>query len=110
MAKFSASSSFLLALVLVYISGTAMVPLVGACYVSVVGGGCPNVAACRQTCSPCYRGVGRVAAYCRAAGGGIPYESCVCSFSGGAPCPPPGPPRCPNPPAGAAILTNETHV
>lgn len=86
-----------------------MVPLVGACNVSVVGGGCPDVKACGLTCSPCYRGIGRVTAYCRAPDGGIP-ALCVCEFTEGAPCPPPGTPKCPNQLAGATILTNKIHV
>ncbi|PON80017.1 hypothetical protein PanWU01x14_004670 [Parasponia andersonii] len=112
MAKFSASSWLLLAF-LVYISvKTAILHFVGGCSLAVLGGGCPNITACRMTCAPCYRGVGRVAPYCRAAGVGIPFESCVCSFSRGAPCPPRGPPRCPNTQAEATasfLISNTTH-
>ncbi|GMN46737.1 hypothetical protein TIFTF001_015930 [Ficus carica] len=91
-----------------YKLGKAMVPLVqGACNVSVVGGGCPNPKACGMTiCTPCYRGIGRVTAYCCPPSiGGIP-KLCVCEFTDGAPCPPP----CPNLPAGATTLTDEIHV
>ncbi|POO02126.1 hypothetical protein TorRG33x02_019100 [Trema orientale] len=115
MAKFSASSWLLLAF-LVYISGKLpyypILPFVGGCSLAVLGGGCPNITARRMTCAPCYRGVGRVAPCCLADGGGIPFKSCVCSFSGGAPCPPRGPPHCPNTQAEATatfLISNTTH-
>lgn len=66
------------------------------CYLATIGGGCPDEYQCALTCSTCYRGVGKVASYCRAGGGGFPYDSCVCAMSDGAPCSPSGPPKCPN--------------
>lgn len=76
-----------------------MVPKVnGECQLAVTGGGCPDVNKCVETCRPCYRGIGRITAFCRPAGGGIPFDECVCAFSRGAPCNPPGPPKCPGSP------------
>ena len=71
---------------------------VDACYLETIGGGCPDVNACMETCRPCYRGIGVVLPYCVAPGGGINYWRCRCDFRKGAPCPPPGPPTCPAPP------------
>ncbi|TXG72094.1 hypothetical protein EZV62_000673 [Acer yangbiense] len=67
----------------------------GACEKATIGGGCPDVKQCEETCLPCYRGVGIVRAYCSAPGGDIPYAQCICTFLEGAPCEPPAPPRCP---------------
>lgn len=87
-----------------------------ACELAVRGGGCPDdVQECIKLCGPCSRGIGKIVAFCRPAGGGVPFDECVCSFTEGAPCPPPGPPRCPGPwqppPASnAEISFNQTHV
>lgn len=70
-------------------------PVADGCMVAVIGGGCPNPAACVETCRPCYKGIGEVKAFCRPAGGGIPYDQCICSFAKGAPCNPPGCPKSP---------------
>ncbi|KAJ0093098.1 hypothetical protein Patl1_25313 [Pistacia atlantica] len=95
MAKFSASF-YLLVAMLVFASVKSMLPKVeGACEKATIGGGCPDVSKCVELCRPCYRGVGIIAVFCRAAGGGIPYDQCICSFKRGAPCDPPAPPRCP---------------
>jgi hypothetical protein len=49
-----------------------MVPTAKAkCELAVIGGGCPNLNECMLTCQPCYRGVGRITAFCRPGGGGI---------------------------------------
>ncbi|KAK4758429.1 hypothetical protein SAY87_019730 [Trapa incisa] len=66
-----------------------------SCTVSVIGGGCPNLAACTETCRPCYIGNGQIRAFCQPAGGGIPYDQCICSFYEGAPCIPRGCPKQP---------------
>ncbi|GAY58336.1 hypothetical protein CUMW_186290 [Citrus unshiu] len=86
---------------------------VQGCEVTVRGGGCPgDVEECVKLCGPCWRRIGKVTAFCRSAGGGIPFDECVCSFSDGAPCPPPDPPRCPGPwsPPSPQITFNQTHV
>lgn len=84
-----------------------MVPTVNAkCQLAVIGGGCPDTRACLETCRPCYRGYGIISVFCRPAGGGIPFDECICEFKKGAPCNPIGPPRCPKPPA--ARFINET--
>jgi hypothetical protein len=85
-----------------------MVPTAKAnCELAVIGGGCPNLNECMLTCQPCYRGVGRITAFCRPAGGGIPFDQCICSFKKGAPCSPKGPPKCPRPPA-TILYINQT--
>ncbi|KAJ0093099.1 hypothetical protein Patl1_25312 [Pistacia atlantica] len=89
MAKLSVSLSFLLVLS-VFTAGKG-------CELAVRGGGCPDVNACVAICEPCYRGIGKIRAFCRSAGGGIPFDECICSFSKGAPCNPPAPPKCPGP-------------
>ncbi|KAI6691087.1 hypothetical protein NL676_027915 [Syzygium grande] len=76
-------------------AGASIMLRVEACSIAVVGGGCPDHEKCRETCIPCWRGVGQIASYCRPAGGGIPYDQCICDFKNGAPCPPPGLPKCP---------------
>ncbi|KAJ0035960.1 hypothetical protein Pint_24760 [Pistacia integerrima] len=76
MAKFSASFYLLFAM-LVFASVKSMLPKVkGACEKATIGGGCPDVSKCVELCRPCYRGVGIIAVFCRAAGGGIPYDQC----------------------------------
>lgn len=67
----------------------------GGCQLAVKGGGCPEVKQCVETCRPCYRGIGQLTAFCRSAGGGIPFDECMCYFSHGAPCKLPAPPQCP---------------
>ncbi|KAL5785594.1 hypothetical protein ACOSQ2_007986 [Xanthoceras sorbifolium] len=106
----SSSSSYLLLIVLVCASVETMVRKAEAdCEKATVGGGCPNVKECVETCRPCYRGVGVVRVYCLAAGGGFPYARCVCSFYKGAPCNPPAPPSCPRPWHGADhVALNKT--
>ncbi|WCJ23827.1 hypothetical protein M5689_005830 [Euphorbia peplus] len=64
-------------------------------YLSTIGGGCPDVNACLETCRPCYRGIGIVTPGCAGPDGPFPYWVCRCYFRNGAPCPPPGPPKCP---------------
>ena len=58
-----------------------MVPKVNGCEIAVIGGGCPDIKACLETCRPCYRGVGMVNVYCLPAGGGIPFDQCICRMS-----------------------------
>ncbi|GAV80601.1 hypothetical protein CFOL_v3_24061 [Cephalotus follicularis] len=100
MANFS-TSFHLLVLLLAFTSVKNMMQKVDAvgCEVAVRGGGCPDIKKCIETCLPCFRGIGRINAYCRLAGGGIPFDECICRFSKGAPCYPPSPPRCPKPPS-----------
>ncbi|KAJ4822092.1 hypothetical protein Tsubulata_041577 [Turnera subulata] len=81
---------------LVFISGTNMVLKVNGdeCgYLSKMGGGCPDINKCIQTCNPCYRGIGEIVAAC-ASTTGEPWQECRCYFNKGAPCPH-GPPKCP---------------
>ncbi|XP_039016891.1 uncharacterized protein LOC120147639 isoform X1 [Hibiscus syriacus] len=93
--RHSHAFNFLLVL-LVFTSAQNMVSMVeGGCQLAVKGGGCPEVNRCVETCRPCYRGVGQITAFCRSAGGGIPFDECVCYFSHGAPCNLPAPPQCP---------------
>ncbi|CAI9114810.1 OLC1v1015616C1 [Oldenlandia corymbosa var. corymbosa] len=66
-------------------------------YFDTIGGGCPDLRACGETCEPCYRGIGVVQFSCVAPGGGILFYRCRCEFKNGAPCPPVGPPTCPAP-------------
>ncbi|GKV42427.1 hypothetical protein SLEP1_g49834 [Rubroshorea leprosula] len=101
------SPSFcLLLLVLIFISERRSSVNAGCTY-AVPGGGCPDVQKClNDVCRPCYRGVGRIEAVCRAAGGGIPFDECLCIFKNGAPCNPPAPPKCPGPPA---VVTRIIH-
>ena len=66
---------------------------------AVIGGGCPDPEKCRETCIPCYRRIGHITAFCRPAGGGIPFDECVCDFTGGARCDPTSGPHCPKPPS-----------
>ncbi|OMO85649.1 hypothetical protein COLO4_21519 [Corchorus olitorius] len=75
----------------------------GDCPLAVTGGGCPDLNKCTETCRPCYRGVGKVTAFCKPAGGGIPVDQCICDFSEGAPCNPPAPPQCPG---RSVLITN----
>ncbi|KAH9703946.1 putative ribosomal large subunit pseudouridine synthase SVR1 [Citrus sinensis] len=109
MAKLSVSYVSVLLVLSIFTSANA-------CELAVRGGGCPDdVQECIKLCGPCFRGIGKVVAFCRPAGGGVPFDECVCSFTEGAPCPPPGPPRCPGPwqppPASnAEISFNQTHV
>ncbi|XVF63073.1 hypothetical protein PTKIN_Ptkin09bG0059500 [Pterospermum kingtungense] len=102
----SAASFHFLLLLLIFTSVKNMVPKVnGGCQLAVKGGGCPDVNKCVETCSPCYRGVGQITAFCRPAGGGIPFDECICYFSHGAPCNPPGPPKCPGlPPTNMTLV------
>ncbi|KAL4642328.1 hypothetical protein ACB092_02G008400, partial [Castanea dentata] len=72
-----------------------VVPKVNGCEIAVISGGCPDIKTCLVTCRPCYRGVGMVNVYCGPAGGGIPFDQCICRISRGAPCSPVGPPHCP---------------
>lgn len=67
------------------------------CSQATIGGGCPDINICTETCRPCFREVGKVTVSCVAGGGGTPYARCVCDFSDGADCNPPPPPRCPAP-------------
>uniref|UniRef100_A0A2N9F5P5 Uncharacterized protein n=1 Tax=Fagus sylvatica TaxID=28930 RepID=A0A2N9F5P5_FAGSY len=101
-------------LVVVVLAAKTMVSKVKGCELAVIGGGCPDYNACVETCRPCFRGIGSVAVYCRPAGGGIPYDQCVCRMKHGAPCDPPAPPQCPRPwpphAATASNLNEQTHV
>ncbi|KAL3507868.1 hypothetical protein ACH5RR_033250 [Cinchona calisaya] len=91
------STSFILVFV-VAILGIFIDKEVDACYLDSIGGGCPDINKCMETCRPCYRGKGVVYYFCVAPGGGINYWRCRCTFEKGAPCPPVGPPTCPAPP------------
>lgn len=68
------------------------------CELSVFGGGCPDLAECRETCSPCYVGIGVVRYYCKP-GGPILIDQCVCVMDKGAPCNVRGCPRPWHPPS-----------
>ncbi|XWS13676.1 hypothetical protein CRYUN_Cryun36dG0058800 [Craigia yunnanensis] len=71
-------SFYFLLLLLIFTSVKNMVPKVnGDCQQAVKGGGCPDVSKCVETCRPCYRGVGQITAFCRSAGGGIPFDECA---------------------------------
>ena len=70
-----------------------------ACELATIGGGCPDILKCKETCLPCFQGVGEVSFYCRPANAAIPYDECVCSMSKGAPCNVPGCPKPWNPPS-----------
>ena len=76
-----------------------MIPMASACQLAVIGGGCPDPEKCRETCIPCYRRIGHITAFCRPVGGGIPFDECVCDFTGGARCDPTSGPHCPKPPS-----------
>ncbi|KAK4357121.1 hypothetical protein RND71_022731 [Anisodus tanguticus] len=73
---------------------------VDACGVETITGGCPNLAACVETCRPCYRGIGKVYSTCLKPdpSTGILYWRCRCEMTDGAPCPPRGEPHCPKDP------------
>ncbi|KAG4182647.1 hypothetical protein ERO13_A09G056800v2 [Gossypium hirsutum] len=102
--KPSPSFNFLLVLV-IFTSVKNMVSKVEAgCELAVKGGGCPKVKQCAETCRPLYRGIGQITAFCRSAGGGIPFDECMCYFSHGAPCKLPAPPQCP----GHPVVNNTT--
>ncbi|WJX35459.1 hypothetical protein P8452_23448 [Trifolium repens] len=75
------------------------------CLQTVVGGGCPNTNQCRETCRPCYTGIGEVHYYCRAADGLELYDTCVCEMVKGAPCQVRGCPKPWGPPVVAANIT-----
>ncbi|WCJ23824.1 hypothetical protein M5689_005827 [Euphorbia peplus] len=79
-------------------------------YLSILGGGCPNVNECMDTCRPCYRGIGKVIADCAAPSRPFrPYWECRCYFTKGAPCPPHGPPKCPKKwPSSSSVNQNHT--
>lgn len=82
-------------------------------YLSTIGGGCPDKYTCLEVCRPCYRGVGKVLAYCVGPSGPTPYWECRCAFHDGAPCPPPPPPQCPGrwpSSANSTITLNQTLV
>ncbi|KAG4910401.1 hypothetical protein JHK82_056427 [Glycine max] len=90
---------------------TSVISKGNSCELSVIGGGCPDLKECTETCRPCYRGIGEVHAYCVPASGGIPYDQCVCRMMNGAPCNPAGPPICPRPwPPTATIATNHSQT
>ncbi|KAI5347744.1 PREDICTED: MTR_3g105840 [Prunus dulcis] len=109
MAKLFAPLYLLLA-VFVFTSVRRMVPMVNAdeCSLASIGGGCPDEDECTMTCITCYRNVGHVRSYCRSGGEGIPFDSCICVMSDGAPCNPIGPPKCPNWPRSISAAANFT--
>ncbi|KAI4317870.1 hypothetical protein L6164_025701 [Bauhinia variegata] len=107
MAQFSSPASLFLVLLALLSAKT----MVSGCQQAVIGGGCPDLSQCMETCRPCYRGIGEVHVFCRPAGGGILFDECVCSMEKGAPCNPPGPPQCPRPwPPPATSATNLTET
>ncbi|CAO2812898.1 unnamed protein product [Amaranthus hypochondriacus] len=55
-------------------------------YDEVVGGGCPNLTACANTCKKCDTGEGSVLAACLSKGSGQTDDFCRCYFLEGAPC------------------------
>lgn len=65
------------------------------CELTRIGGGCPDLSKCRETCLPCYKGIGQIKYYCRSGGFPILLPTCVCVMTKGAPCQVPG---CPKPP------------
>ncbi|KAK1390622.1 hypothetical protein POM88_018800 [Heracleum sosnowskyi] len=88
----------LVSLLLIFVLSISVFQVNG-CSVDAVGGGCPDLTACEQTCGGCYRGIGKVIASCEAPGAGVYWWICHCYFEDGAPCPPVGGPKCPDPPA-----------
>ncbi|KAF5736884.1 hypothetical protein HS088_TW14G01039 [Tripterygium wilfordii] len=89
---------------------TVFLTMATTCELATRGGGCPNVKECVEVCRPCYRGIGQILVYCHSAGGGVPFDECMCRFTKGAPCNPSAPPRCPNlwPPQDAGALNGTT--
>lgn len=57
----------------------------------------PRYKPMRGNLSSLLPGVGEIHAYCRPAGGGVPFNECVCSMQKGASCNVTRPPQCPRP-------------
>ncbi|KAM7485510.1 hypothetical protein LguiA_001519 [Lonicera macranthoides] len=88
MAKLFASLNLVL---LLFFSVRSTVPKVeGSCYLTVVGGGCPDVGACRRTCIPSNDNDSPqrlTKVFCVPPQGGSGWI-CTCEFDGARDCPP----------------------
>nr|XP_011462912.1 PREDICTED: uncharacterized protein LOC105351107 [Fragaria vesca subsp. vesca] len=107
MAKPCASYCFLLVLIVFFsvrrVSGNV-------CRLTSITGGCPDEHECSLTCSTCYRNVGTVSSYCESIGTPVPVIQCVCVMANGAPCSPPGEPKCPNWPRSPPISSTGNYT